>query len=144
MFMGEYCHNLDDKSRIVVPANFRFELGDKFIIAKGIEKCLYIYSKNEWESIVSKFNSLPFTRKDVRTFMRVFFAGANNLEMDKSGRVVIASNLKEYANIKKECVIIGANDRIEVWAKDEWENFVNTYQDKISDIAENLFEDVSV
>ena len=144
MFMGEYNHNLDDKSRLVIPSNFRHDLGDKFIITKGMEKCLYIYSQNEWNKLVSKFDTLPFTKKDVRIFIRSFFSGANTLEIDRSGRIVISSNLKEYANIEKECVIIGANDRIEIWAGNEWENFMNSYSDKISDIAENLFMDVSL
>ena len=144
MFMGEYCHNLDEKSRIVIPSNFRDELKDNFIIAKGLEKCLYIFSTNEWNKVVSKLESLPFTKKDVRIFKRAFFSGAANVELDKSGRIVISSNLKDYARIKRECVIIGAGDRIEIWDKDEWNNFMKTYEDKVSDIAENLFMDVEL
>ena len=141
MFMGEYCHNLDEKSRIVIPSNFRDELKNNFIIAKGLEKCLYIFSKSEWDKVVSKLESLPFTKKDVRIFKRSFFSGAANVELDKSGRIVISSNLKDYARIKRECVIIGAGDRIEIWDKDEWNTFMTTYEDKVSDIAENLFMD---
>ena len=144
MFMGEYQHNLDEKSRIVIPANFRANLKNNFVIAKGFEKCLYIYAKKDWDKLVARLDTLPFTKKDVRIFMRSFFSGANNAELDKSGRVVILSNLKDYANIKKECVIIGANDRIEIWDKKEWNNFITTYEDKISDIAENLFEDINL
>ena len=144
MFMGEYCNNLDEKSRIVIPSNFRDELKNNFIIAKGLEKCLYIFSKNEWDKVVSKLENLPFTKKDVRIFKRSFFSGAANVELDKSGRIVISSNLKEYAKINRECVIIGAGDRIEIWDKDEWNNFMNTYEDKVSDIAENLFMDVDL
>ena len=144
MFMGEYHHSLDEKSRIVIPSNFRFELKDNFIIVKGLENCLYIFSKEEWNKVVSKLESLPFTKKDVRIFKRSFFSGASNVELDKSGRIVISSNLKDYARIKKECVIIGAGDRIEIWDKDEWNNFMNTYEDKVSDIAENLLMDVDL
>ena len=144
MFMGEYCHNLDEKSRLVIPSNFRDELKNNFVIAKGLEKCLYIFSKNEWEKVVSKLESLPFTKKDVRIFKRSFFSGAANVELDKSGRIVISSNLKEYAKINRECVIIGAGDRIEIWDKDEWNNFMKTYEDKVSDIAENLLMDVNL
>ena len=144
MFMGEYCHNLDEKSRIVIPSNFRNELKNNFVIAKGLEKCLYIFSKDEWNKVVSKLESLPFTKKDVRIFKRSFFSGAASVELDKSGRIVISSNLKEYARIKGECVIIGAGDRIEIWDKDEWNNFMNTYEDKVSDIAENLFMDIDL
>lgn len=144
MFMGEYQHNLDEKSRIVIPSSFRDELKNNFVIAKGLEKCLYIFSKNEWDKVVSKLESLPFTKKDVRIFKRSFFSGAANVELDKSGRIVISSNLKEYAKINRECVIIGAGDRIEIWDKDEWNNFMNTYEDKVSDIAENLFMDIDL
>ena len=144
MFMGEYHHNLDEKSRIVIPSNFRFELKDNFIIAKGLENCLYIFSNNEWQKVVSKLENLPFTKKDVRVFKRAFFSGASNVEIDKSGRIVISSNLKDYARIKRECVIIGAGDRIEIWDKDEWNNFNNSYKDKIEDIAENLFGDIEL
>ena len=144
MFMGEYCHNLDEKSRIVIPSNFRYELKDNFVIAKGLEKCLYIFSKDEWDKVVTRLESLPFTKKDVRIFKRSFFSGASSVELDKSGRIVISSNLKEYASIKRECVIIGAGDRIEIWDKDEWNNFLKTYENKISDIAENLLMDVEL
>ena len=144
MFMGEYQHNLDEKSRIVIPSNFRYELKDNFVITKGLEKCLYIFSKNEWNKVVSKLEDLPFTKKDVRIFKRAFFSGASNVELDKTGRIVISSNLKEYARIQRECVIIGAGDRIEIWDKDEWNNFMNTYEDKVSDIAENLFMDIDL
>ena len=144
MFMGEYHHNLDEKSRIVIPSNFRDELKSNFIIAKGLENCLYIFSNDEWNKVVSKLETLPFTKKDVRIFKRSFFSGAANVELDKSGRIVISSNLKEYARIKRECVIIGAGDRIEIWDKDEWIKFVETYENKVSDIAENLFEDLNL
>ena len=141
MFMGEYNHNLDEKSRIVIPSNFREQLGNTFIISKGLENCLYIYTQSDWQKLISKFDTLTFTKKDFRIFSRAFFSGANNAELDKSGRLVIPSNLIDHANIKKECKIIGANDRIEIWDIDEWNKFIDSYQDKISDIAENLFEE---
>ena len=100
MFMGEYRHNLDEKSRIVIPSNFRFELKDNFIIAKGLENCLYIFSKDEWNKVVSKLESLPFTKKDVRIFKRTFFSGASSVELDKSGRIVISSNLNNMLRLK--------------------------------------------
>ena len=142
MFMGEYHHNIDEKSRLVVPSNFRDLLGSSFVVTRGLEKCLYIYTLDEWNKIKEKLEALPNTKKDVRTFMRTFYSGANNAELDKSGRVVISSNLKEYANLEKECVILGVNDRIEIWDKREFDSFMDTYADKIEDIAENLFQDV--
>ena len=139
MFMGEYQHNLDDKSRLVIPSVFRETLGNDFVVTRGLEKCLYIYSKAEWKKIVEKLDTLPFTKKDVRTFIRGFFSGASSCTLDKSGRVVLAPYLLEYANISKDCVIIGANDRIEIWDKTMWNKFMEENSDKLSDIAENLF-----
>ncbi len=139
MFMGEYHHNIDEKGRLIIPAKFREELGEHFIVTRGLEKCLYVYSESEWNNIVAKLKTLPFTKKDVRTFMRTFFSGATECEFDRQGRINITSPLVSYADIQKECVVIGANDRLEIWAIDEWNNFFLNNQDKIEDIAENLF-----
>lgn len=139
MFMGEYHHNIDDKGRLIIPAKFRTELGDKFIVTRGLEKCLYVYSNQEWENIVAKIKTLPFTKKDVRIFVRTFFSGAAECEFDRLGRISITSPLVSYADIYKECIIIGANDRLEIWSKELWEDFLNKNYDKIEDIAENLF-----
>lgn len=140
MFMGEYHHNLDEKNRIVIPTKFRNELGDKFVIARGLEKCLYIYSLEEWDKIVQKLKTLPFTKKDVRTFSRAFFSGASICEFDKNGRINITSPLVSYADLNKECVIIGVNDRIELWDKELFDNFMNEKSSELEDIAEHLFE----
>ncbi len=142
MFMGEYHHNLDEKGRLIIPAKFRETLGDKFIITRGIEKCLYIYSQADWEKIVKKLNTLPFTKKDARIFVRSFFSGAALIEVDRQGRINIASPLVGHAGLTKECVIIGANDRIEVWDKASWDAFLNDNAEKLEDIAENLFMEV--
>ena len=139
MFMGEYHHNIDDKGRLIIPAKFRSELGEKFIIARGLEKCLYVYSEDEWNRTVAKLKTLPFTKKDVRTFDRFFFSGATEFEFDRQGRINITSPLVSYADITKECVIIGANDRIEIWSEQSWNNFFIENQAMIEDIAENLF-----
>jgi MraZ protein len=137
--MGEYHHNIDDKGRLIIPAKFRTELGEKFIITRGLEKCLYVYSEYEWNTIVAKLKTLPFTKKDVRTFIRSFFSGATECEFDRQGRINITSPLVSYAGISKECVVIGANDRLEIWSEEGWNNFLSDNSDKIEDIAENLF-----
>lgn len=145
MFMGEYHHNIDDKGRLIIPAKFREELGDEFIVTRGIENCLFAYSKKDWEKIVEKLESLPFTKRDARSFNRFFLSGATNAEIDKQGRINITSPLVSYANIKKECVIIGVGDRLEIWSLEDWNNFFNSAKDNMSDIAENLFDgDVSL
>lgn len=140
MFMGEYHHNLDEKNRIVIPTKYREELCDKFIITRGLEKCLYIYPQKEWEKIVEKLNTLPFTKKDARAFNRAFFSGASICEFDKSGRISITSPLVSYAGLEKECVIIGVNDRIELWDKKLFENYMDEKTDELESIAEHLFE----
>ena len=143
MLMGEYHHNIDEKGRLIIPAKFRDELGFKFVVTRGLEKCLYVYSYEEWNRIVDKLKTLPFTKKDTRTFMRYFFSGATECEFDSTGRINIASLLAEYANIEKECVIIGANDRIEICSNENWTNFFNENASQLETIAENLFQDDS-
>ena len=140
MLLGEYHHNIDDKGRLVIPTKYREELGDEFIIARGIERCLYVYSMNEWEKLVGKLNTLPFTKKDARTFTRSFFSGATVGKFDNSGRINVTSPLVSYAGLTKECVIIGVNDRLEIWSEDGFNNFINDNAEQLEDIAEHLFE----
>ncbi len=139
--MGEYHHNMDDKNRLIVPSKFREKLGETFIVTRGLENCLFIYALEDWERIVKKLESLPFTKKDARKFMRFFLSGATNLEFDKQGRITIPSPLLSHANIKKECVIIGVGERAEIWGVEEWEKFFDDSKEDISDIAENLFDE---
>ena len=140
MFMGEYHHNIDEKGRIVLPGKFR-EDRTKIIVTRGLEKCLYLYTVEEWDKVVSKLNKLPFTKKDARTFMRSFFAGASVCEFDKSGRINITSPLVSYAGLTKECVIIGVNDRLEIWNEEAFNTFLDENNAKLDEIAEHLFEE---
>ena len=144
MFMGEFHHNIDEKGRLVIPNKFRLELGERFIITRGLEKCLYAYSISEWNNIVDKLKKLPFTKKDARTFIRSFFSGAAECEFDRQGRINITSPLVSYADLSKECVIIGANDRLEIWGKANWDNFFTENSEKLEDIAENLFNELDI
>ena len=144
MFMGEFHHNIDDKGRLVIPNKFRLELGERFIITRGLEKCLYAYSMTEWNNIVTKLKQLPFTKKDARTFIRSFFSGAAECEFDRQGRINITSPLVSYADLTKECVVIGANDRLEIWGKANWDNFFEENSEKLEDIAENLFNELDI
>lgn len=140
MLLGEFHHNIDDKGRLVIPTKFREDLGQEFILTRGIEKCLYVYSKTEWENLVGKLNTLPFTKKVTRTFTRFFYSGATACEFDKSGRMSITSPLVSYAGLDKECIIIGVNDHLEIWDSKAFEEFMNDNSDIIEDIAENLFD----
>ena len=141
MFIGEYHHTVDEKGRIIIPAKFREELGNNFIITRGIENCLFVYSTENWAKITNKLNSLPFTKKDARTFNRFFMSGATDVELDKQGRVNISKPLIDYANLLKDCVIIGTGDRLEVWSQESWDSFFDSTKDNVADIAENLFNE---
>ena len=140
MLLGEFHHNIDDKGRLVIPTKFREDLGQEFILTRGIEKCLYVYSKTEWEKLVGKLNTLPFTKKVTRTFTRFFYSGATACEFDKNGRMSITSPLVSYAGLVKECIIIGVNDHLEIWSSEAFENFMSDNSDIIEDIAESLFD----
>lgn len=140
MLIGEYHHNIDDKNRLIIPSKFREEIGDKFILTRGLDGCLFIYSMSNWEKITNKLKTLPFTKKDARVFMRFFLSGANVCEFDKQGRINISSSLVDYASIKKECAIIGVNDRLEIWAIDAFNSLMDDNKDNLSDISENLFD----
>ena len=144
MFIGEYHHSIDDKGRLIIPSKFREELGNKFIITRGIENCLFVYSLESWEKIVNKLETLPFTKKDARAFIRFFLSGASEAEFDKQGRINITSPLISYANITKECVVIGTGDRLEIWSEESCNDFFISARDSMSDIAENLFESVNL
>ena len=141
MFIGEYHHSVDDKGRLIIPSKFRDELGTKFIITRGIENCLFVYSEESWQKIVDKLETLPFTKKDARQFIRFFLSGASEAEFDKQGRINITSPLISYANITKECVVIGTGDRLEIWSEESWNDFFTSAKDSMSDIAENLFNE---
>ena len=141
MFMGEYHQTIDEKGRIIIPSKFREDLGEKFIITRGIENCLFVYSLSSWEKITNKLESLPFTKKDARQFVRFFLSGATTAEFDKQGRVNITSPLITYANLQKDCVVIGTGDRLEIWSQEDWNAFFESASSNMSDIAEYLFNE---
>ena len=139
MLMGEFHHNLDDKNRLIIPSKFREEIGDKFVVTRGLDGCLFIYSLDNWDKIIQKLKSLPFTKKDARTFMRFFLSAASICEFDKQGRINLVNSLISYANITKGCVIIGVNDRLEIWAEEKFNDLLSG-SDELSLIAESLFD----
>ena len=140
MLIGEYHHNLDEKNRLIIPSKFREDIGINFILTRGLDGCLFVYSQAEWEKIITKLETLSFTKKDARTFTRFFLSGATICEFDKQGRICIPSSLVEYAKIKKECTVIGVNDRLEIWALENFDNLMAENLDKLDVIAENLFK----
>lgn len=138
MFIGEYNHSLDPKNRLIIPAKFREQLGEAFVMTKGLDNCLFVYSIDEWRVVEEKLKSLPMTNKDARAFVRFFFAGASECEIDKQGRTLVPSNLKDYANIDKDVVIIGVSTRIEIWSLEQWNKFNNDADISYEDVAEKM------
>jgi len=139
MFIGEYQHALDTKNRMIVPVKLREGLGNKFVITKGLDGCLYAYPTKEWEILEEKLKKLPITNKDARSFVRFFFSGACEVETDKQGRGLIPQNLKEYAGIEKEIVSIGVLSRVEIWSKEKWSKYNDSDID-FDSIAEKMSE----
>ena len=119
MLIGEFQHNIDAKGRVFIPSRFREDLGERFILCKGLDECLFVYSMDEWKNLEQKIRQLPLSR--ARNLQRFLFSGATDLEADKQGRVVIPQQLRKYAALESEAMIIGASIRAEVWALDRWE-----------------------
>jgi MraZ protein len=138
MFMGEYHHSIDNKGRMIVPSKFREELGEVFIITRGLDQCLFGYPLKEWALIEDKLKGLPLTKKDARAFTRFFFSGATESELDKQGRINIPAPLLQYAKLEKECVVLGVSNRIEIWSKQIWEDYFSESEESFAEIAENM------
>ncbi|NMB08027.1 MAG: division/cell wall cluster transcriptional repressor MraZ [Tissierellia bacterium] len=140
MFMGEYQHIIDDKGRVIMPSRFREDLGYNFIMTKGLDNCLFVYPKDEWMVLEEKLRQLPLTNREARAFVRFFFAGATECILDKQGRVLIPSNLREHAKLNKDAVIIGVSTRIEIWDKEEWVAYNEDDSLSYENIAERMAE----
>ena len=138
MLIGEYHHNIDEKGRLIIPAKFREEIGNSFVVTKGLDGCLFGISQNEWTNFEEKLKTLPLTNKNARDFVRFFLSGAIECEMDKQGRFLIVANLREYAKLEKDAVIIGVGTRIEIWNKDKWKSYNSDENISANEIAENM------
>lgn len=143
MFMGEYQHSIDNKGRLIIPAKFRDGLGENFVITKGLDNCLFIYPMDEWKILEAKLKALPLTKADARAFVRFFFSGATECELDKQGRILLPANLREYAALDKDVVIIGVASRVEIWSKEHWEKYAGQAEMDYENIAEKL-EDLDI
>ncbi|WP_029546079.1 division/cell wall cluster transcriptional repressor MraZ [Selenomonas sp. AB3002] len=142
MFMGEYRHAIDAKGRIILPADFRQELGVSFIITKGLDKCLFLYGQQAWEEMAAKLRALPLAKAEARAIVRFFFAGARTMECDKQGRFLVPANLRNYAGIalKEDVILTGADNRIEVWSKNQWNEYTGEVEPDVTSIAASLSE----
>lgn len=138
MLLGEYSHNLDAKGRVSVPAKFREDLGHTFIVTKGLDNCLFAYSKEEWKTFEEKLKNLPLTNMNARNFIRFFFSGATECEIDKQGRINIPQNLREYASLSKDVYIIGVSTRVEIWDKGKWDNYTSPENMDLDEIASQM------
>ena len=138
MLIGEYEHSLDVKGRLIMPAKLRQDIGETFIITKGLDGCLFVFSQNEWNNFEEKLKSLPLSDKNARNFVRFFLSGATECELDKQGRFLIPSNLRIAANLQKEAVIIGVGTRLEIWNKDKWKKYNSNENISADTIAENM------
>lgn len=136
--MGEYQHSIDAKGRMIVPAKFRELLGETFVLTRGLDQCIFGYPMDEWRKLEQKLKDLPMTNKDARAFARFFFSGANEVELDKQGRINIPSTLIQHASLEKECIVLGVSSKIEIWAKDAWNSYFEESSQSFNDIAENL------
>ena len=138
MFMGEYNHTIDAKGRLIVPAKFREVLGDEFVVTKGLDGCLFVYAEKEWKAFEEKLGTLPLTNKNARQFTRFFLAGAASCEVDKQGRILLPSVLREFAGLEKDVVLVGVASRIEIWSRERWEESVGSYDNDMDEVAENM------
>ena len=144
MFYGEYLHSIDRKGRLILPAKFReaakANFIEKFFVTRGLDKCLFMFSEEEWRSQEQKFKAISFTKQQARTFNRLYFSGAVEVIVDKQGRILLPQYLKDFAEIKREVMIVGVSNRIEIWAKDKWQEFYGSSRQSFEEIAEKLMD----
>ncbi|MBI3316554.1 MAG: division/cell wall cluster transcriptional repressor MraZ [Candidatus Omnitrophica bacterium] len=145
MFYGEYAHTLDSKGRVIIPAKFREifkeQYVEKFYLTRGLDQCLFVFTEETWKSQEKKFRELPFTKGEARRFNRLYFSGACDVVCDKQGRILIPEYLKNYGGIKEEVMIIGVSDRIEIWAREKWNEFYDSNKGNFEDLAEKLISE---
>ena len=138
MLIGEYEHSVDAKGRLIMPSKLKQDLGESFIVTKGLDSCLFVFSLTEWSNFEEKLKTLPLTNKNARDFVRFFLSGATECELDKQGRFLISANLRQYASLEKDVVIIGVGTRLEIWNKEKWQEYSNEEIISADEIAENM------
>lgn len=138
MFLGEYNHSIDAKGRLIVPAKFREDLGEEFIVTKGLDGCLYIYPDNEWRDFEKKLSELPMGKSDIRKMVRFFLSAATQVELDKQGRILIPGTHREFAGLEKDVILAGVGKKIEIWSKEKWEETATFDYEDMDDVAERM------
>ena len=144
MFYGEYLHSIDRKGRLILPAKFRevakSHFVERFFVTRGLDKCLFMFPEEEWRTQENKFKAISFTKQQARTFNRLYFSGATEVIPDNQGRILLPPYLKDFAEIKKDVIIVGVSNRVEIWAKDKWQEFYGNSRQSFEDIAEKLMD----
>ncbi|MBD3311495.1 MAG: division/cell wall cluster transcriptional repressor MraZ [Candidatus Magasanikbacteria bacterium] len=140
MFIGEYYHNIDDKGRLAVPKKFRAKLGKGAVVTRGLDNCLFLYTKEEWEKLAQKLAELPFSQAKARAFTRLMLAGAMDVKLDKQGRIILPDYLRTFAGLKKNVTVAGLYNRLEVWDKSKWLNYKTKTEKESTSIAEQMAE----
>ena len=140
MFIGEYRHNTDSKGRIIVPARFRDELGNRLFLTKGLDNCIFVYTPSQWDTIIDQLNKLPTTKKELRQYIHMVTSKAAECEVDSAGRILIPQNLMDGAGIVKECVILGVSNHVEIWSQKNWEAYEAQASAAYENVAENVTE----
>ena len=136
MFMSEYNHTVDATGRLIIPSKFREILGEEFVISKGMDGCLFVYANEDWAAFEEKLTALPLINKEARQFARFFLSGAAQVEVDKQGRILLPQNLRDFAELTKDVVLVGVGSRIEIWSKDKWDNV--SADENMDDIAKAM------
>jgi MraZ protein len=138
MFLGTYSPRLDDKGRLILPAKFREQLEAGMVVTRGQDRCLYVFPSSEFERLADQLRQAPVTSKQVRDYLRVFLSGASDEAMDRQGRVTIPSTLRTYAGLDRECAVIGAGQRVEIWDMQAWERYLTEQEESFADQAEEV------
>jgi len=142
MFLGSHTPRLDEKGRLILPAKFRDELQGGLVITKGQDRCLYVWTRSGFEEMTSRLRQTPFTHKGTRDFLRILFSGASDEIPDKQGRITIPPMLREYARLGRDCVVIGAMDRVEIWDAEAWQGYADSQEDAFSQMSEEVMPGV--
>ena len=140
MFIGEYTHNLDEKGRLAVPKKFRTALSKGAVVTRGLDNCLFLYTKTEWQKLAEKLANLPFSQANTRAFARLMLAGAMDVKVDKQGRVILPEYLRSFAGLKKNTIVAGLYNRLEIWDQKKWEEYKAKTEKDSSKIAEEMFD----
>jgi MraZ protein len=138
MFLGTHQPRLDDKGRLFLPAKYREELAEGLVITKGQERCLYVFPVEEFQRITEALSTAPVTAKAVRDYSRVFFASASDEKPDKQGRLTIPQGLRQYAGLERDCVVIGANTRLEIWDAQAWDTYLSAQEQAFAELSEEV------